>query len=437
MKPVDPAPLSEETSAEQPQLHAIHLDGYKCFARREGLTLRPLTLLYGRNNAGKSSLLRALAILGRSVAESAASPWDMGGDLGPGRGAAFKDLAWRGRKRGRSDFELILEWRTGDAASFDRFRLDQDEDAKPAFVREVWVDLPAIDVDRREAAAGWVRVPPAEGERAQYERAADERSVAVPFEGLVPVAKKDPQLGRLAERLRSLRNAVQWLHGSRSPAPRDVPLSGAAAPSLEPDGSNAALKLIIEQEQLLDDVRAFYADPCFDRELSIDHYRVGGARLLLDRIGEPYRIQLADVGEGMGKVLPVLVAVAAAVRGRGPRLVVIEDPDVHLHDDGVRVLVEWIAARLADNPDVRVVFETHSETVKLATQNAIRQGMLTPEQLGFVWCERQGDGHTSAKRVGFDRRGQPTDSTLRSTFMEGQRLAAELAGLYPAAGHSE
>lgn len=411
------------------RLEGLFLDGYKCFARPEGFALKPLSLLYGRNNAGKSALLRALAILSRSVAESAAGPWDMGDAEGPGRGAPFRGLAWRGRAR--HDFSIILQWSWGGATSFDRLRLDQDDPTAPAYIREVHVGLPAMDSVPSTSAEAWLRIPPEEGGTAEYVRQSDEKTTRLLFDGLVPALGQSPQLDALAERLKTLRHAVQWLHGSRTSAPLDVPLSGTSARLLKPDGSNAALKLVAEQGRLLDDVRAFYAHPVFGRDLTIQHYRDSGARLLLDRPGEPWRIQLADVGEGMGKVLPVLVAIAAAARGSGPRIVVIEDPDVHLHDDGVRTLVEWIVDRVASNPAVRVVLETHSETVKLAAQNVVRRSDLKPEQLGLVWSERQADGHTRVEPVPLNEAGMPESHVFRSAFRVDRLLAAELAGFDP------
>lgn len=72
------------------KLLKVGFTDYRCFRAEQVLELKPLTLLYGKNNAGKSAALRALAILCRSVSERAASAWDVGDVDGPGRGAAFR-----------------------------------------------------------------------------------------------------------------------------------------------------------------------------------------------------------------------------------------------------------------------------------------------------------------------------------------------------------
>ena len=67
---------------------------FRSFRRRTTLELRPLTLLYGPNNVGKSALLRLLPLLGDSVAAGATVPLVLSGAAG--RGAMFSDCIWNG-----------------------------------------------------------------------------------------------------------------------------------------------------------------------------------------------------------------------------------------------------------------------------------------------------------------------------------------------------
>jgi hypothetical protein len=144
-----------------PSLEAVHLTGYRCFARTETLRLRPLTVLFGRNNAGKSAVLRAIASLGRSVREEAVSAWDMGDADGPGRGAPFKNVLWRGASRAPF-FELGLSWslpRLGDArpsGAVDRIRVGEGESTQPTpFVWGLAVETPSIATPWHELPGRW------------------------------------------------------------------------------------------------------------------------------------------------------------------------------------------------------------------------------------------------------------------------------------------
>ena len=89
---------------------ALVVSRYRAFAGEEALPLRPLTLLYGRNNSGKSALARALAIIGASVAEDAASALVTPREILRGD---FTDLAWQG-DAGDYTFDLGLRWDDGE-----------------------------------------------------------------------------------------------------------------------------------------------------------------------------------------------------------------------------------------------------------------------------------------------------------------------------------
>ncbi|EYF00305.1 AAA family ATPase [Chondromyces apiculatus] len=69
-----------------PRLNRIAVEHYRAFEGGLDVHLRPLTLIYGKNNAGKSSVVRLLGILADSVAESAESPLDLSGAAGGGCG---------------------------------------------------------------------------------------------------------------------------------------------------------------------------------------------------------------------------------------------------------------------------------------------------------------------------------------------------------------
>src|SRR5438128_1314151 len=74
-----------------PRLVAISCEGYKAFRQRERLAVRPLTILIGRNSAGKSALARLPVLLRRSLAARARGPLTFAGD-DIDFGASFLDV---------------------------------------------------------------------------------------------------------------------------------------------------------------------------------------------------------------------------------------------------------------------------------------------------------------------------------------------------------
>jgi type I restriction-modification system DNA methylase subunit len=69
---LDPPPTLTEThpSPKQALLTHVHLSNFKAFGRPTNIPLAPLTLLYGANSAGKSSIIQALLLLQQSKSDN-------------------------------------------------------------------------------------------------------------------------------------------------------------------------------------------------------------------------------------------------------------------------------------------------------------------------------------------------------------------------------
>lgn len=81
-----------------------------------------------------------------------------------------------------------------------------------------------------------------------------------------------------------------------------------------------------------------------------------------------------NVGFGITYVLPVLVTLLSAQKGD---LVLIENPEAHIHPKGQRYLGELIARAVSGG--VQVLLETHSDHVLNGIRIAVRQRMLEAE----------------------------------------------------------
>jgi predicted ATP-dependent endonuclease of OLD family len=69
------------------------VENYRSFAMRAEVELRPLTLVFGRNSAGKSALLRVLPLLAEAARTSTTDPITLGTPLT--RKALFEDIRSR------------------------------------------------------------------------------------------------------------------------------------------------------------------------------------------------------------------------------------------------------------------------------------------------------------------------------------------------------
>ncbi|MDE5777081.1 MAG: DUF3696 domain-containing protein [Lachnospiraceae bacterium] len=89
-----------------------------------------------------------------------------------------------------------------------------------------------------------------------------------------------------------------------------------------------------------------------------------------------------NMGFGVSYVLPVIVSLLKAQEGD---LIIVENPEAHLHPKGQRIMGELIA--LAASHGVQIIIETHSDHVLNGVRLAVKEGKIKPEhtQINFFY----------------------------------------------------
>ena len=118
------------------------------------------------------------------------------------------------------------------------------------------------------------------------------------------------------------------------------------------------------------------------------------------RVDEEDLVNIADMGVGVSQVLPALVALLTAVKGQ---LVYLEHPERDLHPRAQVALAQILAKEAKRG--VRVVVETHSSLLLLGVQTLVAEGTLPPDLVALHWFERDNDGATQVKSRELDEFG--------------------------------
>ena len=136
----------------------------------------------------------------------------------------------------------------------------------------------------------------------------------------------------------------------------------------------------------------------------------------------------SDVGVGVSQTLPVIAAVLLANPGD---LIVLEQPELHLHPDAQLRLAKFFIAAIQTGR--KLVIESHSEhflnqlrlSVAVAGQEAASK--LT-QDVGFVFAERGQDGESQFKSVSLTAEGSVVNWP-KGFFDQGSRIARQLLSL--------
>ncbi len=328
-------------------ISAIRLRNFKCFHALE-LACSALTLLCGLNGAGKSSVIQALLLLRQSFESGDLhggrlhlnGPWV---DLGIGSDVFSEDAA-------RSD-SLSIGFTTSAGEEFEsEFEYVKEGNVLkgrpvPRVTDEMHV-IPPLGGDFAYLEAERV------GPRKLYPRsvsAAERRTLGRRGDltwnllagGSHTLAKTDPR--RASADRRPLRDVVDhWLQ--------------AISPGARVDFD------------VVQDADAIVGHFAFDR--------------VEDVPTRSYRT--THVGFGLSYALPVIVALLAPPAA----LVLIENPEAHLHPCGQTRLAELaVRAALAG---VQVIVETHSDHFMDGVRIAVARGLIARDQTTFHYFERSG-----------------------------------------------
>ncbi len=108
-----------------------------------------------------------------------------------------------------------------------------------------------------------------------------------------------------------------------------------------------------------------------------------------------------NVGFGITYVLPVIVALLKAKRGD---LLIIENPESHLHPRGQSKIAELCA--IASSNGVQIIVETHSDHFLNGIRIATKKGLLTPEQSKVYYFRKDKDElETKIDDINIDKEG--------------------------------
>lgn len=91
-----------------------------------------------------------------------------------------------------------------------------------------------------------------------------------------------------------------------------------------------------------------------------------------------------NVGFGISYVLPVITAILSAEPGR---LLIIENPEAHLHPRGQARMGHLMA--LAAQNDVQIIVETHSDHILNGIRVAVKKEEIDAERVGLLYFERE------------------------------------------------
>jgi predicted ATPase len=336
-------------------LERIHLENFKA-SRDVDVRLAPLTVLAGLNSSGKSTLLQAICALRQSYDFNGRTEGpSLSGDLV--QLGKYADLLSEASLNDTvavtvAESGVTYRWAIEGPPKLPRLRFAEAPESLPNFVTSS--DFQFLQADRIVPQTLYPQAPQRArdtgflGPRGEY--TADFLSLA----GKQQVSEK-----------------------------RTFPRTGLGL-------SEALLSTVAPTFGLLDQVSGWLqqlspgarldADAIAGTDEVLLQFRYAGRKQ--ETTSNPYRT--TNVGFGLTYSLPIIVACLAAPEGS---LLLLENPEAHLHPQGQAALGELVA--LCANDGVQIIVETHSDHLLNGLRLAVKADLVSPENVVLHFFTRE------------------------------------------------
>jgi predicted ATPase len=335
-------------------ISSLHLINFKPF-RNQLLEFRPLTLLSGLNSTGKSSVLQSLLLLRQSYKQGLLlkKGLALNGDLV--NIGTVKDALFEGATKDIIGFDIIWknqiqkEWCFNYNRELDVLSMSSEPGSLDIYSESLFTDkfyyLQAERIGSRkyyemlDFPVKEMKSIGTQGEYTAYFLSLNEKKSIFNSKLSHPNVKMESK-GFLSdeEKSQDLINQVEAWMGEISPGTR-ITISS------KPDVDLVSMQ-----------------------------YSYGDSK--------PYRA--TNVGFGISYTLPIITAVLASEPGT---LILLENPEAHLHPKGQSKMGELLA--LAASCGVQIIIETHSDHVLNGIRLAVHDGKIDPEDIQLHYFERK------------------------------------------------
>jgi predicted ATPase len=403
-------------------IRAIRVRGFKSLLSECTLDIRPLTILAGANNSGKSSAIQPLLLLKQTLEAS----YDPGALLLYGPNVRFT-----------SEKQLFAI--ASDRKQVDRFMIAITNDENAQLVTELATHardaLFVSEIKYRyngqestlqpemEPVNLWRELPPSFQKVSEILSQAAEESVTWKISRercfLVAELALDPDLSasysfepskRFEEGIRTIIH-VPGLRGNPVRTYKTTAFGATFPGTFENYVASIIHHWQVTKEERLHDLEQMLAQLGLTWRVEAKPVEQTQVELRVGRLPRPLAkgspskgrdgmVNIADVGFGVSQVLPVLVALLVASPGQ---MVYIEQPEIHLHPRAQAALAKILID--AAKRGVRVVAETHSSLLLTAIQTEVARGKIVPDQVMLHWFQRDEDGITQISSTELDETG--------------------------------
>lgn len=350
----------------------ISFKNYKIFKDKQTIELKPITIIIGKNNSGKSAVAKLPTLIEGSLLSDSADAIMVEND-GVELGAELKDLVY-GKSLRELELDLIDKSQEVENCLSVNILVSQEGSRQTSKIVK-WKLNDEIDLEDINGQNLYVNIKT--NQEGLYN-----------FNGFNPTAveyREDITKINILEH--NLKLKTDFIGPIRVKPPRDFRQPSAIkTDKFGTEGENAYTYLIEDalttERKLISNISEWYRKNFEGWEIKVNQDKAPIYQIEVYR--NNLKQNILDTGIGMSQVLPIITR--AFKRCEEETLIIIEEPETHLHPAAHGNLAELFATTLQQG-NKKYLIETHSLNFVLRLRRLVAEGKLDKSDLGFYYVD--------------------------------------------------
>ncbi len=345
-------------------IKTIQFSNYKIFKNKQTLSLKPVTVIFGKNNSGKSAVLKLPSIM-QSALNSQSTD--------------FLDTEWR--KKHIKDMRSLVYGRFHRAVSL----IFEDEKNNSLDVSFFIEDECCSKIEHWIVKNGNSKMGLESGKDDELHDSETQNPVPeIHFNGVMPNVDKYKLFAEPI--LKSLRSNIDYI-GSFRWLP-EMFITDEFKHSNDNDGHINYQFLYDDSktanQELLKKVSDWYENNFNGWKIKVNRDRNPVYSIEIEQAGN-LNVNIADAGVGIAQSLPIVTRANRVCEE--PTIIVLEEPETHLHPAAHGNLAELIALSTKSDCNKSYLVETHSINFILRLRRLIAEGKLSVNDVALYSVE--------------------------------------------------
>ena len=351
-------------------IHSIDFEHYRVFSNKQQLRLAPLTVVFGKNNTGKSAVLKLPMLIHSAIGCEINDVFQKVDDCGGVICDEYRDVVYG---KGNNAVRLDIKNDRGDLSLMVKFIAETIVDVSHSRIEEISI----FDQQKQKSLIAKV-----DDNGVMRNEETGEEAV---FHGIVPAEF----VGRawVNNSLQKIKDTIDYIGPVRWKPDRYFSMDEHTDGTSGFDGKNAYTYLVKDSKNavhpLLDKVSEWYKTNFGGWSLVVNNSRAPVYSIELKN--EKFSNNILDAGFGIQQSLPIVVS--AFREYDSPTLVIIEEPETHLNPSAHAQIGELLAVASQSDSNKKFLVETHSLNLMIRLRALIAKGVLRRDDVALYYVE--------------------------------------------------